>query len=121
MAQMRKLKGMPAWVATAVLLWAAPAYADDAGDKLVRGLANTFLGFLEIPRNIHTTTEDKGVLTGWTAGLGKGLGYTVLRMGVGIYEIVTFPFPLPENYESIVEPDFVWDAEGPSLGPEKTD
>ena len=87
-----------------------------AGDKLIRGLANTFLGILEIPRNIHNTTQtENSMLEGWTIGLGKGLGQAVLRIGVGLYEVVTFPFPIPEGYRPIVEPEFVWDASGPKV------
>jgi len=84
-----------------------------AGDKLVRGLANVFLGFIEIPRNIHNTTEEESLLAGWTVGVGKGLGYTVMRMAVGVYEVVTFPFPLPKDYVPVLEPAFVWQAPGP--------
>jgi len=43
-----------------------------AGDKLVRGLANVFLGFIEIPRNIHNTTEEESLLAG-RSGLARGL------------------------------------------------
>jgi putative exosortase-associated protein (TIGR04073 family) len=90
--------------------------AHSAGDKLVRGLANTFLGVLEIPRNIHNTTQaENSLLEGWTVGLGKGLGQAVLRTGVGLYEVVTFPFPIPEGYRPIIEPEFVWEARGPNI------
>ena len=92
-----------------------PAHLYTAGDKLVRGLANFFTGFLEVPRNITITTNEDSVLMGWTVGLGKGLGFTALRMGAGLYEVVTFPFPLPENYEPIVHPEFVWEAAGPRM------
>ncbi len=85
------------------------------GDKLVRGLANLFGGLIEIPRNIYNTTHEENMLTGWTVGLAKGLGYTVLRMGSGIYEMVTFPFPVPKNYAPIIEPEFPWDAQGPAV------
>jgi putative exosortase-associated protein (TIGR04073 family) len=84
-----------------------------AGDKLVRGLANIFLGFIEIPRNIHNTTAEDTMLVGWTVGLGKGLGYTGLRLLAGLYEVVTFPFPLPRAYAPLVEPEYVWQAPGP--------
>jgi len=84
-----------------------------AGDKLVRGLANVFTGFIEIPRNIHNTTRDETMLSGWTVGLGKGLGWMGLRFLVGIYEVVSFPFPLPRDYAPVVEPEFVWQAPGP--------
>ena len=86
------------------------------GDKLVRGLANVFTGFVEIPRNIYnTTSEEQSLLTGWTVGLGKGLGYTALRMVTGGYEVITFPFQAPKGYQPIVEPEFVWQAPGPKV------
>lgn len=91
----------------------APPPTYTAGDKLVRGLANVFLGFIEIPRNVHNTTEEESLLAGWTVGLGKGVGYTVLRMVVGLYEVVTFPFPVPKDYVPVFEPDYVWHAPGP--------
>jgi putative exosortase-associated protein (TIGR04073 family) len=86
-----------------------------AGDKLGRGLANVFLSFLEIPRNIHNTTQESSVLQGWTVGTGKGLGYMAMRIGVGLYEIVTFPFPLPKDYAPVIEPEYVWQEPGPRL------
>jgi putative exosortase-associated protein (TIGR04073 family) len=92
---------------------AASSRTYTAGDKLVRGLANVCLGFIEIPRNIHNTTEEESLLAGWTVGVGKGLGYTVMRMAVGVYEVVTFPFPLPKDYVPVLEPAFVWQAPGP--------
>lgn len=84
------------------------------GDKLVRGLANVFTGFIEIPRNIFNTTQERNLLEGWTVGLAKGVGYTGLRMLSGAYETVTFPFPVPRNYEPVIRPEYVWEASGPS-------
>lgn len=92
-----------------------PAWADDGigpyspADKLGRGLSNLVLGFLEIPRNIHATTQRDGALAGGTVGLGRGIGYTLLRMVTGAYEIVTFPIPVPEHYEPIVQPEYPWE------------
>ena len=97
-------------------VWASDVptlHAYTAGDKLVRGLANVFLGFIEIPRNIHNTTQEESLLVGWTVGTGKGVGYTVLRLFVGFYEVVTFPFPLPEDYVPVYQPEYVWQAPGP--------
>lgn len=91
----------------------APPGGYSAGDKLVRGLANVFTGFLELPRNVYNTTREENMLTGWTVGLGKGFGYTLLRMGAGLYETVSFPFQAPKGYRPIVLPEFVWQAEGP--------
>jgi len=36
-----------------------------------------------------------------------------MRMAVGVYEVVTFPFPLPKDYVPVLEPAFVWQAPGP--------
>ena len=113
--------GLGLIIAAAMLAGAAPARAEEpplpktysAGDKLGRGLANVFLGFIEVPRNIHNTTADESLLVGWTVGLGKGVGYTVLRFLVGVYETVTFPFPLPDDYVPVYRPEYVWQAPGP--------
>ena len=86
-----------------------------AGDKISRGLANVFLGFIEIPRNIHNTTAEDSILAGWTVGIGKGLGWMALRMLVGVYEVVTFPIEEPNHYAPVLEPGFVWDAPGPRV------
>lgn len=86
-----------------------------AGDKLGRGLANVFLSFIEVPRNVHNTTQEHSLLEGWTVGLGKGLGYMAMRVGVGLYEIVTFPFPLPKDYQPVIQPEYVWQEPGPRL------
>ncbi len=87
----------------------AHALGYSAGDKLTRGFANTFEGVLEVPRNIGNTTETQGLLTGLTVGVGKGLGYGVLRTLVGLYEVVTFPIPVPKGYAPIIQP-YAWNA-----------
>ena len=89
----------------------AQALGQSAGDKLMRGLTNTVTGVLEVPRHISHTTETQGLLTGVTVGLGKGLGYGVLRTLVGLYEVVTFPIPVPEGYAPIIQP-YTWSAGG---------
>ena len=122
MTQVRSRYWVPGIVLAAVLWAGAPlAHADEpalpktysAGDKLGRGLANVFLGFIEVPRNIHNTTTEESLLVGWTVGLGKGVGYTVLRFLVGVYETVTFPFPLPDDFVPVYQPEYVWQAPGP--------
>lgn len=44
---------------------------------------------------------------GLTIGLAKGLGMSVIRTGAGIYDAVTFPFPVPQDYEPLLEPEYV--------------
>ncbi len=82
-------------------------YAQDVLRKLGRGLANILTGWIEIPKNIYDTSVEENVGMGLTVGLAKGIGMTVVRTGAGIYETITFPFPLPEDYEPLLEPEYV--------------
>lgn len=82
-------------------------YAQNALRKLGRGLANVLTGWIEIPKNIYDTSVEENIGMGLTVGLAKGIGMTVVRTGAGIYETITFPFPLPEDYEPLLEPEFV--------------
>ena len=70
--------------------------------KLGRGVSNFFLGWLEIPLNIrkrYTTSDTVGSsLAGTATGFFKG----AVRTGVGLYETLTFFFPLPEHFEPIL-------------------
>jgi len=93
----------------AILNIASPSFAQDATKKLGRGLVNILTGWIELPRNIYKTSVESNPLTGITVGLAKGLGMTVVRTGAGIYETATFPFPLPQEYKPILEPEYVLD------------
>jgi len=87
----------------------ANSYAQhDSIKKLVRGITNGLTGWVELPKNIYQTSVDENMLNGFTIGLGKGLGWTVMRTAAGIYEIGTFPFPLSNEYASVIDPEFVW-------------
>lgn len=96
--------------AMAVLLIMATTvcFAQDAFTKLGRGVANTLTGWVELPKNIYNTSVEDNAFSGMTLGLAKGAGMTLVRTGTGIYEIATFPFPLPENYVPILEPEYVF-------------
>ena len=39
----------------------------------------------------------------------KGIGMTLVRTGAGIFEVATFPFPVPEAYKPVIEPEYVFD------------
>jgi putative exosortase-associated protein (TIGR04073 family) len=84
--------------------------ADTVGEKALRGLAGMFTPFLELPGNIVRTWEREGAEEGWTEGLARGIGMSVVRPPVGFYEFVTAPFPMtsPRGYEPILEPDYPW-------------
>lgn len=93
---------------------ATSSYAQDPAKKLVRGVANILTGWIELPKNIYDTSVEDNPLSGLTIGLAKGLGMTIVRTGAGVYETVTFPFPIPECYAPVLEPEFVF--KGSSCG-----
>lgn len=89
---------------------AAPAaQADEWGDKLSRGLVNIVSSPVEIGRTIINVSEDEGPAEGWTLGLVQGIGRTVLRLGAGVVEVVTFPFDWPDDdKEPLIKPEYAW-------------
>ncbi len=107
-----KYKGLIiAVVMVMVLAVATSSYAQDPAKKLGRGLANILTGWIELPKNIYDTSVEDNPLAGLTIGLAKGIGMTIVRTGAGIYEVVTFPFPIPEDYGPVLEPEFVFSEE----------
>ena len=95
-------------LALVVLLSATVCFASDPFTKLGRGVANTLTGWVELPKNIYSTSVEDNAFAGMTLGLAKGAGMSIVRTGAGIYEIATFPFPLPEDYKAILEPEYVF-------------
>jgi putative exosortase-associated protein (TIGR04073 family) len=97
----------------AALTGAHPAAAEpmDTGKaftKLSRGAVNTVTGWVEIPKRMHETTQTEGAIAGFTWGLVRGLGYGFIRTAAGLYELVTFPFPAPPAYVSVIQPEYVF-------------
>lgn len=96
---------------------------DLMGKRLRRGAANTGLGWLEIPAGVQEIGHQHGIGAAATWGLVHGTGRAVQRTAVGLFEIVTFPFPLTQNNKPIIEPEFVLDkpkpkpASEPASGP----
>ena len=99
-------------IAAAALFLAAPSAAEPEGSaarKAGRGLAAITCGFLEVPGNIVRMTRERGPGWGFTLGFAEGLGRLVVRELVGVYELVSSPFEVPEGYVPIIEPEFPWD------------
>ncbi|MBI3615549.1 MAG: exosortase system-associated protein, TIGR04073 family [Candidatus Omnitrophica bacterium] len=82
--------------------------------KLFRGIVNAATGWMEIPKQTSLIWQDQGPGPGLSWGLVKGFGYAIGRSVVGAYEIVTFPFPIPEGYQPIMRPDYVMSDMGQS-------
>ena len=81
-----------------------------AAQKAIRGLANTGLGVVvELPKTVYYDTLEDGPLYGLTVGVLEGLSWGIARTLVGIFEVVTFPFPVPEGYRPIYTPSYPYE------------
>ncbi len=92
-----------------VLIAAAPVGAQTWERKLARGLTGMTLGILEVPGNMVVESEARGPGEGLPFGFIKGLGMIVVRELVGVYEFVTTPVPVPEDFHPILRPEFPWE------------
>ena len=63
--------------------------------KLGRGISNTYeiVRMGEMRRSIEQTSVLESPGEGYTVGAIAGFDRTVARTGIGIYEVLTFPFP----------------------------
>ena len=97
-------------IAMAVVNMAACGYCQDAARKLSRGVANIVTSPFEIPKNVtETYYKELAIHDSIFLGIPKGIAMMVQRLAVGAFETVTFPFPVPEGYRPVVEPEFMWD------------
>jgi putative exosortase-associated protein (TIGR04073 family) len=93
--------------------------------KFSRGMNNVteFARLGEIRRSIEQTALWEGNDEGYTLGLMRGINRSLVRTGVGLFEIATFPIPsydpifLPDSpvYPDANKPNFISD---PSWGPD---
>jgi putative exosortase-associated protein (TIGR04073 family) len=69
--------------------------------KLGRGISNTMepVRMGELRRSVEQTALWDSPEAAYTTGFVRGLNNTLARTGLGIYEIVTFPFP---SYEPVL-------------------
>lgn len=74
--------------------------------KLGRGTANVLFGVVEVPNQVTKANSEHGGGAGFGYGIPKGLFRWVGRELVGVYEIVTFPVPLPRGYKPIMHPEW---------------
>lgn len=61
--------------------------------KLSRGVANMTSGMTEIYSALDQVNDSEGNAAMFSYGIIRGITRTLTRFGVGVYEVVTFPFP----------------------------
>ena len=80
---------------------------DDAWNKLGRGFCNIVTSPLEILNQPVQMAKTERWPIAMAGGFFKGIGMMLVRLGTGVYEIVTFPLPCPNGYEPILKPEFI--------------
>jgi putative exosortase-associated protein (TIGR04073 family) len=116
---------MKSWMAglmVGVSLWMAkPAFSEDQqillemGTKLTRGVVNLTKGWAEVPKQIYHVVHEEGWVIGVVRGPIDGLGMFAARTIAGAYEILSFPFPIPSQYQPMLQPDYVWQSDAPEV------
>jgi putative exosortase-associated protein (TIGR04073 family) len=106
---MRNTNSFLAAVAMAGALSAGCTYVHNVERKFGRGINNTFeiVRGGEFRRTMEQTTLVDGPDAGYGVGFVRGVNRTLGRTGIGIYEIVTAPFP---SYDPVATDHF---APGP--------
>jgi len=75
--------------------------------KLGRGTMNVLTGWVEVPKNIALRWKESDPFTGVVWGSIEGTAWGFARTIGGFYEIVSFPFPYPDDYAPLIEPEFI--------------
>jgi putative exosortase-associated protein (TIGR04073 family) len=73
--------------------------------KLGRGLSNLVFGIAELPVQITTVNTMEGNSAAAGYGVVRGVGRSVMRIGAGLFEILTFPAPVVRGSYYPVLPD----------------
>lgn len=90
--------------------------------KLGRGLGNVLFGPSELLDSMAAVNYEDGNAAAWSYGLVRGIGRSFARLGYGIYDMVTFPFPTVRgSYRPPYRSDIPWIKSGyqefpPELG-----
>ena len=76
--------------------------------KLGRGLSNMFESGSEVITSLDQVNESEGNAAVWY-GLTRGVTRSLTRFGVGIYEVLTFPFPTTRGtYGPVLRKPIPW-------------
>ena len=105
-----------------LILWSAslalaeePSVPQRIATKFTRGAANFTTGWMELPKQMYLVGQREGWVTGALRGPIDGLGMVIARPIAGAYEVLTFPLPLPPQYQPMLFPEYVWQPELQSM------
>ena len=90
--------------------------------KLGRGISNLLFGWSELPTTVAKINQDEGNSAAAGYGVVRGVGRSIMRIQAGVFEILTFPFPVVRGtYFPVLESDTHWIHSGykefpPELG-----
>jgi len=77
---------------------------DNAFTKFGRGMANIVIAPAEIYAQPVLLSQTNEITTALFAGLLKGISMFVVREVVGVYDVITFPIPIPKGYKPVFTP-----------------
>lgn len=109
---MKVLRTFAVWTVLVLFVFTAvPLYAaDDPVYKLGRGMTNLLTGAGELVIQVIASQPGHDPLTGTFTGLFRGVFFTVARELTGVYEVLSFPIPVPKNYEPLWKPATIFEA-----------
>ncbi|MBN1871058.1 MAG: exosortase system-associated protein, TIGR04073 family [Candidatus Omnitrophica bacterium] len=80
------------------------ASAQNVLEKFTRGVINMSVSPLELFQGVGDAYKEyDDMAIALPMGLAKGSWYTLRRLGVGLYEVLTFAIPFPKGYAPIIE------------------
>jgi putative exosortase-associated protein (TIGR04073 family) len=83
-------------------------------NKLIRGLVNSLTFLVEIPASICDVTKRKGGLAGATLGVADGFFTSFMRLGTGLFDVVTCP--IPPYDKPLLKPEYAIDSAVDKMG-----
>ena len=115
---MKRTAVVPLLLLAVLLMIPLSAYAEPQPEmivekmaiKLSRGIANTFTGIAELPKQTMLTGRDMGTIGYVVIGPLKGIGMTVYRTFIGLTETIFFAVPQPGYYDPMIDPTYVWEG-----------
>jgi len=95
----------------ALFLSSSFAYAGTPMEKIKRGAMNIISCPFELGNGMMQANEQDGIGSAYTWGIVNGVLRVGLRAIVGVYELVTFPIPIPKDYAPIMtDPEYFFES-----------